>query len=121
MGAAESGCTLRPVLRLYISVKKGCSFIMSILSELSDAVRLARQLKQELNEVAQISTTIIEGLNTMSEKGDQAKALITEIGTDLQSVLDKLAGFTDGLTATETQEIIDMLTPIAAKVPTPEA
>ncbi len=92
---------------------------MSILSNLLDAVRLARQLKQELNEVAQISTTIIEGLNTMSEKGDKVKGLITEIGTDLQSVLDKLAGFTDGMTATEVQEVIDMLQPIADKVPTP--
>jgi polyhydroxyalkanoate synthesis regulator phasin len=49
------------------------------------------------------------------------KALIAEIGDDLQEVIDKLEAATGGLTAEEAQEIADLLKPIAAKVPEPEA
>jgi hypothetical protein len=67
-------------------------------------------LKEILRRQEQIMATAAE-----------IKALIAEIGDDLQEVIDKLEAATGGLTAAEAQEIADLLKPIAAKVPEPEA
>ena len=62
---------------------------------------------------------LFQGFRLMATAAE-IKALIVEIGDDLDEVIAKLENATGGLTATEAQEIADMLKPIAAKVPEPE-
>ena len=60
-------------------------------------------------------------LETIMATSAEIKALIAEIGDDLDEIIAKLEAATGGLTAAEAQEIADLLKPIAAKVPEPEA
>ena len=86
---------------------------LNVIEQLRNAVRLGKQLNHEITEAK-------KGLLEMSSQGDKVKALINEIGEDIQEVLDKLANASEeGLSKEEVEEIVAMLEPIAAKVPEP--
>ena len=90
-----------------------CKLNVSVLGQLRRAVKLAKELNTEITEAK-------KGLNEMSELGTAIKALIAEIGGDIDEVLEKLENIPDeGLTKEEAEEIKASLETIAAKVPEP--
>jgi uncharacterized coiled-coil DUF342 family protein len=99
--------------------------------------RFEREVLERLDKIERSLRSIkLQGVKTMA-KVDELKTLITEVSAnlaeidgDIQEVLDKLAQANpvDGLTATETAEIVTMLTAVkdvtratADKVPEPPA
>jgi uncharacterized protein YoxC len=82
---------------------------MSFLAGLAKDVR---QIKKDLADIVNLQQTIIQGFNTMSEKGEALKQLIadlgndvTEIDGDLQEIIDKLGELSSNPTPEEVAEI----------------